>query len=259
MDLLKAKIYLDKINREFGRMSQDPENILRIDIDIMQTYVRQLYDACLSEEVSAPQAPVVSSTPAPARKPAPPAPAPEPPAPAPAEPSIPEVLYTPPPQPVLPPQPVIPPQPIVVPPPVVVPPAPPVENKPAPVPPPAPEQMFTPAPPPPPAQKTQQPSGVEVLFEQKEARELVEKLSEQPIQDLRRAIALNDRLLYTRELFANDNQLFENTITFLNNCTHLEDAKAYLIEHCVHQFGWTDKKKVETAKGFIKLARRRFK
>jgi hypothetical protein len=119
--------------------------------------------------------------------------------------------------------------------------------------------MFTPAPPPPPVHKPHQASGVEVLFEQKEARELVEKLSEQPIQDLRRAIALNDRLLYTRELFANDNQHFENTITFLNNCAHLEEAKAYLIENCVHQFGWTDKKKVETAKGFIKLARRRFK
>lgn len=254
MDLLKAKIYLDKINREFGRMSQDPENILRIDIDIMQTYVRQLYDACLSGDFPVPQPPVVVSTLSPARKPAPPAPASEPQAPpAPAEPSIPAVLYTPPPQPVIPPQPVMPP------PPVVVPPAPAVESNPNPAPPAAPEQMFTPAPPPPPAHKPHQPSGVEVLFEQKEARELVEKLSEQPIQDLRRAIALNDRLLYTRELFANDNQLFENTITFLNHCTHIEEAKAYLIEHCVHQLGWTDKKKVETAKGFIKLARRLFK
>ena len=50
MDLLKTKIYLDKINREFGRMNKDPENILRIDVDIMLSYVRELYDAILSEE-----------------------------------------------------------------------------------------------------------------------------------------------------------------------------------------------------------------
>ncbi|MBU6341312.1 MAG: hypothetical protein KGS48_07460, partial [Bacteroidetes bacterium] len=49
MDLLKSKIYIDKLNREFTRMSKDPENIARIDVDIMLSYVRELYDALLSD------------------------------------------------------------------------------------------------------------------------------------------------------------------------------------------------------------------
>ncbi len=48
MDLLKTKFYLDKLNREFARMSKDPETIVRIDVDIMASYVRELYDAVLS-------------------------------------------------------------------------------------------------------------------------------------------------------------------------------------------------------------------
>lgn len=53
MDLLKSKIYLDKLNREYVRMTKDPDNIARIDIDIMASYVRELYDAILSQEVTA--------------------------------------------------------------------------------------------------------------------------------------------------------------------------------------------------------------
>ena len=49
MDLLKTKVYLDKLNREFIRLGKDPENIARIDIDIMASYVRELYDAILSD------------------------------------------------------------------------------------------------------------------------------------------------------------------------------------------------------------------
>ena len=49
MDFQKAKIYLDKLNREFTRMSKDQENTIRIDVDIMASYIRELYDAILSE------------------------------------------------------------------------------------------------------------------------------------------------------------------------------------------------------------------
>ena len=51
MDLLKAKIYLDKLNREFARMLKDPDNIPRIDVDITQSYIRELYDAFLHDAV----------------------------------------------------------------------------------------------------------------------------------------------------------------------------------------------------------------
>ena len=103
------------------------------------------------------------------------------------------------------------------------------------------------------------PPEAEALFEQKQAKELSEKLSDLPIPDLRKAIALNDRLLLTRELFGGDNQAFENAINTLNNLPGFDQAKAFLLEQCVMRYRWTDKKHMETAKNFIKLVRRRYK
>ena len=73
MDLLKTKVFLDKINREYARMSKDPENIVRLDVDIMLSYVRDLYDALLSEPNSSPAVPTVpkekqASSPPPSQK-----------------------------------------------------------------------------------------------------------------------------------------------------------------------------------------------
>ena len=79
-----------------------------------------------------------------------------------------------------------------------------------------------------------------------------------PIPDLRKAIALNDRLLLTRELFGGDNQAFESAINALNSYSNFEQAKTFLLEYCVMRYRWTDKKHLETAKNFIKLVRRRY-
>ena len=100
---------------------------------------------------------------------------------------------------------------------------------------------------------------MEVLFEEKQAKELSDKLSDLPIADLKKAIALNDRLLLTRELFAGDGQAFESTIASLNSFTSFSEARNYLVDHCVIRYGWLDKKRVEEAKGFIRLIRRRYK
>jgi hypothetical protein len=253
MDLLKAKIYLDKINREFARMLKDPENVPRIDVDITMSYVRELYDAFLSEypeaargassvkkvpHVEAP--PPVMAAPAPYIAPAPPAPAPPPPPPVQAPPA-PEAAPAPPPMEVAPAPP---------PPPVVV------------APPPAAAAPQPEAPAPKPAVPVSTPvitSTAEVLFEYKEAKELSEKLSETPISDLKRAIALNDKLLLTRELFAGNSAAFDETLNALNSFSGFEQAKAYLINHCIGNYDWLDKKKAEAAKGFIRLIRRRYK
>ena len=100
---------------------------------------------------------------------------------------------------------------------------------------------------------------MEVLFEERQAKELSDKLSELPIADLKKAIALNDRLLLTRELFAGDGQAFEAAIATLNGFTHFSEAKNYLIDNCVIRYGWLDKKRVEEAKHFVRLIRRRYK
>ncbi len=240
MDLHKTKIYLDKLNRDYARMSKDPDTIVRIDVDIMASYVRELYDAILSETATvAPKSDVIAH-----RKPivSKPAVAEEPPVPIPAEPVAPP---PPPPPPVY--EPAAPP-----------PPPPVVEEKPAPA---APPVEIAPQPQPVVASQStdQVPSGVEVLFEEKQAKELSDKLSELPIADLKKAIALNDRLLLTRELFAGDGQAFEAAIAVLNGYSQFSDAKNYLIDSCVIRYGWLDKKRVEEAKTFIRLIRRRYK
>ena len=221
MDFQKTKIYLDKLNREFARMSKDPDNIIRLDVDIMASHLREMYDAILSESSTY----VQKVEPAP-RPPEPPVEA------AASAPPPPSVVIAPPPAPVL-------------------------EEKPAPAPPP-PAPEAAPAPPPAPVSAKQM-EDYEALFEEKQARELSEKLSEMPIADLKKAIALNDRLLLTRELFAGDGQSFEATIQSLNGFSNFHEAKAYLIENCVVRYLWMDKKRLEEAKSFIKLVRRRYK
>lgn len=233
MDFQKAKIYLDKLNREFARLSKDPENTMRLDIDIMASYVREFYDAINSESniYTAPKA-----EPAPPRnttkptvvdpivvKPAPPmvveVPTPAPPAPVREEPPAPAPIPTP-----------------VVPEPVIV-----APKAPAPTP-----SAATPA-------------GMEVLFEEKQAKELSEKLAESAIPDLRKAIALNDRLLFTSELFAGDGKTFDSALSALNDFSSYEQARDHIVHHYAVQYTWMDKKRIETAKTFIKLVRRRYK
>lgn len=253
MDLLKAKIYLDKINREFARMGKDPDNIARIDVDIIMSYVREFYDSFLEEKAGpaiVAQAPKAETPTANRPVAAPPA---ETPAPKPAEPPPPPAPAPPPPPPV-----VVEPPPVVIVRPPEVPPAPPVvEEKPS----------VASAPP---LSETNRPNvalhghyqvppEAEALFEQKQAKELSEKLSELPIADLRKAIALNDRLLFTRELFGGDSQAFDTTIGVINGFSGFDQAKHHLLEHCVMRYYWTDKKHLETAKNFIKLVRRRYK
>ncbi len=232
MDLHKAKIFLDKINREYARMSQDPDNVMRIDVDIMLAYVRDLYEALLTEPTtSAASSPRETSiAPPPMARPqtsvqsSPPievTPPPSSPSVAPPAPSMAEVVKNADPLPQIKPQ--------------------------SPVAPPTPPTSF-PAPPP----------EAEALFEHKQAVELSEKLSELPIPDLRKAIGLNDKLLLTRELFGGDSDTFDKAIGALNSFASMEQAKAFLLEHCVMRYRWTDKKRIETAKKFIKLVRRRY-
>lgn len=238
MDFQKVKIYLDKLNREFARMSKDPENLIRIDVDIMASYIRELYDATLTESNTyiTPKAEpvhVVRHHPRTVQ----------------VEPPV-EVAPAPPPQPVQ----------AEIPPPAPPPPA--REEPPAPAPPPpapAPLPMVEESKPAPFRPNVPMPGGLEILFEEKQAKELSEKLADAAIPDLKKAIALNDRLLYTSELFAGDGKAFESALAALNSLGHFEEARDYIVVNCAVQFTWTDKKRLDIAKNFVKLVRRRYK
>lgn len=125
---------------------------------------------------------------------------------------------------------------------------------------PKPQPKPTPPPPPKPAPKAESsadPGNFELLFEHKQARELSEKLSERPINDLTKAFAINDRLLYTNELFGKDQNAFLESLKLLNKFEGMDEAKSLLL-NLAEQYEWTDEEKLDSARSFIKIVRRRY-
>ncbi len=88
--------------------------------------------------------------------------------------------------------------------------------------------------------------------------ELSDRLSEQPISDLTKAMGINERMLTINELFDGNNQVFKDAISELNSLNSFEEAKSYISVHLIEQFGWVHPKKRKKAKVFIKLVKRRF-
>lgn len=226
MDLQQAKILLEKINALHKSVSLDKGDVSNIERDLMLSYIRQFYEAYLNTGTSA--------APQPMSKAVPPPPAPVPP----VEKTVSEPL---------------PPKVEVEPAP---PPPPPPAPKPAPVvetPPPA------PAPPPPapaPAKKVAS-NGVEALFKHKAAKELSEKLSQQAITDLTRAMSINDKLLYSNELFGRDMAAMNETLQQLNKLGSMEEARELLID-IAEKNDWTEDERTDVAESFIKLIRRKY-
>lgn len=114
--------------------------------------------------------------------------------------------------------------------------------------------------PPPPAERSSEPVSdipVEKLFEVKQATDLSEKLSESPINDLNRALSINDRLLYMNELFGRDMETLNQSLHILNNYNSMQEARQFLV-NIAEQHDWTNEDRIDIAKSFIKLVRRRY-
>ena len=100
-------------------------------------------------------------------------------------------------------------------------------------------------------------SEIEQLFEVKQASDLSEKLSESPINDLNRALSINDRLLYMNELFSRDMEALNQALETLNSAGSMMQAKPYLIK-LAEKNAWPHDNRIEIAKSFVKLIRRRY-
>ena len=141
------------------------------------------------------------------------------------------------------------------------PPPPPPKPAPKPKPEPKPEPPKvappTPKPAPTPTAKGSSNPKVKALFVFKEAKELSEKLSAQPIKDLTKSMAINDRLLYTNDLFGKDNNALNAALKRLNGLGSMDQAQP-LLEELAEQHNWTDEEKADTAMSLIKLVRRRY-
>ena len=234
---MQTKLLLEKINALSNSLSQEA-NLSSIERDLMLSYIRQLYEAYLLPSQFVVHAPVVAEVVAPITKATPKyMPTPEPVVvketvketveekiveavvkvvppivfePAEEVAAIPEII----------------PEAIVVSEPTIKI-APPIEIqvvKPVEVP-----IVVAPAPMPSAAQPLIQPSNVRVeddeLFDNQTSKELSEKLGQAPIDDIKKSMGLNERILTQNELFAGDQFEFENAIARLQSMTNFEEAK----------------------------------
>lgn len=261
MDLKQAKITLEKINDLFHSLERDASNVSSIERDLMRGYIQQFYEHFISSGLTAdktngstarekvparrnytppriieiPDAPRDSDSapkPDPTRRPNPqPPPRPEPrPTPKPEPEPKPDPRPTPPP----PPRPEPDPEP----------------RKPEPV------KVAHPVAPSP-HRSPEIPGNLKHLFAFKEATDLSEKLSERPVQDLTKALAINDRLLYMNELFGRDLNALNDTLGKLNQMNSMDQARELIIL-MAQRYDWAAEEKEDTARDFIRLVRRKY-
>lgn len=86
--------------------------------------------------------------------------------------------------------------------------------------------------------------------------ELVERLKETPVKDLRKAIGINDRFLFINELFHGDESTYERSIKTINNFNIYPEAEYWINRELKVKLGWNNDN--STVKHFDQLVKRRF-
>lgn len=86
--------------------------------------------------------------------------------------------------------------------------------------------------------------------------ELVERLKETPVKDLRKAIGINDRFLFINELFRGDENMYERCIKTINSFNIYAEAEYWISRELKVKLGWNSDS--ETVLHFDQLVKRRF-
>jgi hypothetical protein len=89
-----------------------------------------------------------------------------------------------------------------------------------------------------------------------EKRELGSKLKNSPVQDLRKAIGINDRFRFINELFRGDEPMYERSIKTINSLNNLSEAEYWIQRELKVKNGWSDEN--ETVQLFDEVVKRRF-
>lgn len=82
-------------------------------------------------------------------------------------------------------------------------------------------------------------------------KDVASKMQNKPITDLTKSIGINDKFLYTKELFGGNAELYKNTIKALNEFTDINNALIYVQEN----FHWDENN--EAASQLLELVRRK--
>lgn len=101
-------------------------------------------------------------------------------------------------------------------------------------------------------------NGLAHLFIWQEPSNLAERLASQAITNLSfSTFSMNERLLYTNDLFGKSSVEMEEAVKMINNFTHFDQAKVFLL-NIGRQHDWHKEERKEAAKSFINTVRRRF-
>lgn len=107
-------------------------------------------------------------------------------------------------------------------------------------------------------ENTEKNGSLDLLFVWQEPSNLAERLASQPISSLNlTSFSMNERLLYTNDLFHKQSAEMEEVIKMINNFTSFEQAKSFLLQ-LGEQYDWQKEERREAAKSFINTVRRRF-
>lgn len=86
--------------------------------------------------------------------------------------------------------------------------------------------------------------------------ELAHRLKETPIKDLRKAIGINDRFVFVKELFRGDDAAYERSIKTINAFNIYSEAEYWMARELRLKLAWADDN--ETVQHFYGLVKRRF-
>ena len=93
----------------------------------------------------------------------------------------------------------------------------------------------------------------EQLKDDQKLKDLTSLYDDIPITDISKAIGVNDRFQFIKELFSGESDLYKDTIHKLNNVTTIEEAEGYVQEN----FQWDMENKL--VKRLMNLTRRKLK
>ena len=99
---------------------------------------------------------------------------------------------------------------------------------------------------------------MEKLFIISKAVDLSDKLSMSRIDDIHKAMGINERLFNQNELFGGNGAVFSETLTRLNQFASFDEAKEYLKNGVAKENKWDSETKWDKAQQFVKLVYRRY-
>ena len=85
---------------------------------------------------------------------------------------------------------------------------------------------------------------------------VAEKMTNTKIEDLRKAIALNQKFLFMKDLFSGEKSAYDEAIDKLNSCHTIQEAKSFLASEVENKYNW--EQETPAVEQFNNLLERKF-